>query len=262
MFKFKKILRGIFLIMVEYITLFFTIISSAYIVITSQYIKYSRDDLLFWIISLLGLIAMAIAAEKYFILGSMEKHIEVIQKKIEGDEPSLDQLLFRRKDLDALEDRLRDATNIIITGGSLSRLSDEYYGFFEQKLKEGCKLEVILVRPNCEAANQLYLNTVYETTDIQTYNRKITESLNQFDKLKKSFPKSVFIRLSELTPPYSIIGKNIENEDAFIQVELYSYAVPTRDRVEFTVTANDVNTMSFFKKQIDILKRESDEYEK
>lgn len=260
MSKFKKILRSIFLLLVEYVTLFFTIISSAYIVITSQYIEYSRDDLLLWIISLLGLIATAIAAERYFTLGSIEKRIEAIQTKIEGGGPSLDQLLFRRRDLSPLEDRLKDATSIIITGGSLARLSDEYYGFFEQKLKDGCKLEVILVRPNSEAANQLCLNTVYETSDIQIYNRKITESLSRFAELKQNFPQNVFIWLSELTPPYSIIGKNIEKEDAFIQVELYSYAVPTRERVEFTVSANDVNTMSFFKNQIDILKRASEEY--
>lgn len=259
--KFKKILFSILSLLSEYITLFSTIIASTYIIISSQYITYSSETLLLWVISLLGLIAISIAAEKFFKLRKIENGIEEIRLYNEGGHLSLDQLFFQRRNLNPLEERLKDSTDIIITGGSLSRLSDEYYGLFEKKLKEGCYIEVILVKPNTEAANQLCKNTLYETSDYDTYSRKISESIQRFMELKKTYTTQMNILLSEQVPPFSLLAKNLNKEGSIIQVELYSYAVPTRERVEFNVDISDTNTYSFFVNQIEVLRQNATPFE-
>ena len=111
----------------------------------------------------------------------------------------------------------------------MARLSDEYYGLFENKLNEGCSIEVILVEPNTEAARQLCRNIVYKTSDCDVYSRKISESIQRFAELKRKSPRGVKILLSDLVPPFSIMAKNLNKEKSIIQVELYSYAVPTRE---------------------------------
>ncbi len=90
--KFKKTLFSLFSIVSEYLTLFSTIIASTYIVISSQYASYSSETLLLWVISLLGLIAISIAAEKFFKLRIIENSINEMKKK--ESTSSLDQLFF------------------------------------------------------------------------------------------------------------------------------------------------------------------------
>lgn len=259
--KIKKVLISILSILSEYITLFSTIVASTYILITSQYVEYKIDSLILWIISLLGLIAISIAAEKFFKLRKIENCVEEINNSQKNKTVSIDQLFFSRKNLSPLEERFKNAVNIVITGGSLARLSDEYYGFFEQKLSSGCKLEVVLVDPNSEASKQLCINTVYETTNIDAYRRKIDESINRFKELKQLYPDLVTILLSDQTPPFSMLAKNIGCPDSFVQVELYSYAVPTRERIEFVVNEDDTNTYQFFCNQIKTIEQKARTYE-
>lgn len=78
-----------------------------------------------------------------------------IQSAIRKNGVGLEELAFTRKELKPLEARLSPAQKITITGGSLYRLSDEYYAFFESKLKNGCQLEIIMVKPYSYAANLL-----------------------------------------------------------------------------------------------------------
>lgn len=174
---------------------------------------------------------------------------------------NIDELFIRRMDLNPLEERFKNSSNIFISGGSLSRLSDEYYGFFEQKLADNASLEVILVKPYSTAANMLCQNVVYETEDEKQYSQKITESLKRFINLKEKYNKNITIRLTENIPPYSIIALNLEKADAVMQVELYSYAVPTRERVEFIINKKDSRMYNFFIKQIEMLQGNSEIYE-
>lgn len=259
--RFRRLLFSFLALLSEYITLISTILATAYILISSQYKEYSTEVLLLWTISLLGLIATSIATEKSFKLRKIERGINEIKLNIKGGENSLDKLFFARRNLSPLEERLNDCSDLIITGGSLARLSDEYYGLFENKLNEGCSIEVILVEPNTEAVRQLCRNIVYETSDCDIYSRKISESIQRFAELKRKFPKGMKILLSDLVPPFSIMAKNLNKEKSIIQVELYSYAVPTRERVEFNVGIEDSNTYSFFANQIEVLRENATEFE-
>ena len=94
-----------------------------------KYDNNSVETLLLWIISLLGLIATAIASEKYFKLNRIEKNIKYVLKGIDNANVNLDEFFFTRKELEPLEERMKNANSIFLSGGSLVRLSDEYYAY-------------------------------------------------------------------------------------------------------------------------------------
>ncbi len=257
--KVKRVMKIVLIILFEHITLLSTIIASTFIIIKSQIIMYSNNTLLLWIIGLLGLIATAITSEKYFKLSKITKGIENIQSLIKNKGVGLDELAFTRKELSPLETRLSLAEKIVITGGSLYRVSDEYYAFFENKLKNGCELEIIMVRPYSNAANLLCDNVVYETSDYQKYSRKILESLQRFLRLKQEYASKISIRLTENVPPFSLIVTDEDSQNASIKIELYSYSVPTRERMQFEITREDNDSFAFFLGQLTALRKVSEE---
>ena len=67
------------------------------------------------------------------------------------------------------------------------------------------------------------------------------------------------IRLTENTPPFGIVATNLEADSANVKVELYSYAIPTRERMQCFVNKSDEKIFAFFTKQIDTLRLASEE---
>lgn len=255
--QFKHILQILSSILFEHVTLFATIIGSVYILTKSQINAYDNNTLLLWIIGLLGLIATATVSEKYFKLSKIAKSVEDIRTTVQNRGLSLDELAFTRKELKPLEARLSQAKKISITGGSLYRLSDEYYAFFESKLKKGCQLEIVMVKPYSSAANLLCDNVVYETKNYEQYSLKISESLQRFLRLKREYESNISIRLTENVPPFSLIVTDEDLQNASIKVELYSYSVPTRERVQFEITRENSKSFAFFIDQLSTLRKES-----
>lgn len=259
--KYQKMVTDAISVLFEYITLFAAVGVSVYIGWSSQYTEYDDSTLLLLIISLLAFISTSIASEKFFKLRKIENSVEDIREKQNNYHYSIDELFITRMNLTPLEDRFKNSSTIFISGGSLSRLSDEYYGFFEHKLQNNASIEVIIVKPDTMAAKLLSKSVVYEINDEKQYNKKIKESLNRFLRLKEKFGQNITIRLSDSVPPFSIIALNLEKADAVIQVELYSYAVPTRERIEFFVNKKDSGMFNFFTKQIKVLQEKSEIYD-
>lgn len=244
-------------IIFEHISLYAAIVASVYIIYKSQITPYDNNTLLLWIIGLLGMLALASVGEKYFKLSKIDKDVADIKKTIKKSNISIDEFICTRKELAPVEDRFSGANKITITGGSLYRLSDEYYGLFENKLKNGGQLEIIMVEPFSSAANHLCDNVVYETNDHKQYSEKINDSLSRFINLSDAYGDKVTIRLTKHVPPFSLIVLDEDTPKAKIKVELYSYAVPTRERIQFLISKDDIESYSFFIKQLVFLREES-----
>ena len=255
--KAKTYVYIVFKLILEYMTIIITLLGSTYIAVSSQIKQYSTETLLLWIISLLGLIAASSLSERYFKLNKIDKNVAQL---ICGAGKNVDEVFLTRKDMPPLEDRLGSAKSIIITGGSLARLSDEYYAFFEEKLKSGCTFEINMVRPYSAGSNLLCKNVVYETRDDDLYSKKTKDSLERFIELKKSFPENMKIFISDNVPPFGVLIINLGKTDSWIQVELYTYAVPTRERLQFTITPQNKKLYHFFVNQVNTLKMDSEEY--
>jgi hypothetical protein len=143
-----------------------------------------------------------------------------------------------RKALPPLETRLQSAKEISIIGGSLFRLASEYLGYFEEKAQNGCAFKFLLLEPESEAARLVAEYVVYELGDNNTYNNQIKTSLFNLQRLKQRYSDLIEIRTYKFVPPLSLLIVDPKKEHGSIQVELYTHAVPTRDRAEFTLQAS------------------------
>jgi len=234
--QFEKFLS----ITVEYLPNILTIGFSVYIVLLSQTVKMSSDELLVWVLSLLGLLATSGLVERMGKLHRIEQFTESTHNYLIKREakPSLDFIFQNRKSLPPLETRLQSAKEIVIAGGSLSRIVNEYLGYFEHKLQEGCNLKFLLIQPGSEAAKLVAEYVVYEVTDPLIYEGQIQNSLDTLYRLKQRYSNLVDIRTYQSVPPFGLLIIDPTKAHGSIQVELYTYAIPTRDRPEFIVQSS------------------------
>jgi hypothetical protein len=250
----RKKIEKIIVIILENLPAVTTIGFSTYIVVRSQALKMTVDELLLWIISLLGLLATAILIEKLGKLRRIEHYTELTHDYLikQGATPSLDAIFLDRKSLSPLEKRLQFSKEVIFTGGSLFRISTEYLGFLEQKAQEGCKLKFLLVEPRSETSRLVAQYIVYEISDPATYDEQIKNSLTNLWKLQQTYEKLVEIRVSQCVPPFGLLITDPTKAHGTIQVEIYALAVPTRNRPEFTLLKDrDPYWHTFFLRQFD-----------
>lgn len=250
----RKTIEKTLAVILENLPTVTTIGFSTYIVARSQAIKITADELLLWIVSLLGLLATAILVEKLGKLRRIEHYTELTHDYLikKGATPSLDTIFLDRKSLPPLEKRLQFSKEVIFTGGSLFRISTEYLGFLEQKAQEGCKLKFLLVEPRSESSRLVAQYVVYEINDPVAYDEQIKNSLINLRKLQQRYEKLVEIRVSQCVPPFGLLITDPTKAHGTVQVEMYTVAVPTRNRPEFTLLKErDPYWHSFFLSQFD-----------
>ena len=156
--------------------------------------------------------------------------------------------------LPSLEERLKSAKDIKITGGSLTRLSSEYLGFFEEKAKDGCHFHFLLLDPNCLAAKLIADNVVYEVDNYEAYKSNIKNALGNLTTLKNSFPEKIHIKITDIMPSYSLLICDGDKPTGNMMVELYPFRVPTRQRPHIMLLKNrEPDWFGFFNNQFNMI---------
>ncbi|MBN2130069.1 MAG: hypothetical protein JW741_11260 [Sedimentisphaerales bacterium] len=225
---------------------------TVYILLTNQFQGSRTDCLLQWIITLLGLLAVSLLVERLGKLRRMDDRVAQIHEHFLSREgkPSADLIFSNRKLLSPLEDRLDSARHIDVNGGSLFRLTSGYIGYFQQKAADGCRLRFLLVDPDSEAAKILARHVCYEIQNLDEYVGHIRTSLANLLRLKQEYSKLVDIRVYDCVPPFGLLISDPRKPCGQVQAEIYSFAVPIRERPEFTLTAaHDPRYFDFFVKQ-------------
>lgn len=214
-----------------------TVALGAFLAVATTIRDYSDSKLLHAVLVLLVLIATSLLTERFIEarksrkrLAEMTKDIRNIAGLIEGDGPGLDSLVVRRQDLGRLEDRFRGASSISISGGSLARLANEYKHIFEGLVKSGCRVRLLVVDPDHSAAQQLHTSVVYEVGDFNEYKRQIRGTITGLQDIEQSPPGRLEVRLSAFVPPYSLVAVERHDGTATLQVELYPFQLPARNR--------------------------------
>jgi hypothetical protein len=216
----------------SYIPTILTIVFGIYITLKNQQKAYDTSTLLGWIITLIGLLATSLLIERVITIRKIEKSVNETNNflKLRDGLPSLDSILKNRQQLLPLEERLKYSKDIRITGGSLFRLSSEYIGFFEEKVKEGCRFKFLLLNPDCSAAKLIAENIVYEVDSYEVYKNNINNAIANLKALKTKFPEKIHIKITDFIPSYSLFICDPDNDQGNIMVELYTPAVTTRQR--------------------------------
>jgi len=234
----------------ESIPLSIAIIVSFYTIMVEDITTKTQEELFSYIIMILGLLAFATLIERFLSLKEItqlckETNDYLIEREMK---PNLDSIIFDQKSLPPLEDRLRSATDIAITGGSLFRLADSYSNFFEQKAKEGCLIKFLMLKPGCDASKLVAEYVVYETST-SDYEVQLRTALKKLYRLKQHYPDQVEIKTYECVPPFSLLICDPKKETGSIMVELYTHAIPNRDRPEFIIHAREHRLHKLFLEQ-------------
>ncbi|MCP3683266.1 MAG: hypothetical protein GY861_11310, partial [bacterium] len=102
------------------------------------------------IIALLALLAIDALTERLSILERIESRISNL---------STGQTLTSRMEIPAVEEQAAKASEICVVAISGISLSVRYFAFFERKIKQGCKIRIILLNPD---------TTSLQTWDLQS----------------------------------------------------------------------------------------------
>ena len=233
---FKKMIA----ILAENITTIVAIAGGIWLFFT--YKKYTTDELLAYIISMLTLIASSLLIEKLVRLSSIEKKVEEIKTRLVLS----DRFLFGHE-LNLWKDAIGSANSLFISGGSLHFLFGGKSGDFEELLKCGCSIEAVPVRPFTEASKNLYNNVVREVSTLEEFDRNIVQTLEFLIKYKKLYPKQVIIRLNDQIPAFGIVAVYRNFQPTNLQITLLSGKVPYDKRLILRVDDSPEETQYVFK---------------
>lgn len=208
---------------------------------------------------LLILIATSLLTERFIgaresgqRLAAMGAEVKSLAKAVERHGQGLDSLVIRRKDLTPLEDRLKGASRVSISGGSLVRLASEYKHTFEGLVAQGCHIRLLMVDPNHVATEQLHNSVVYEVIDVDEYRRQVRAAISGLGGLASTSGGKLDIRVSSFVPTYSIVAIDRHDGSGTLQVELYPFKLPARDRPTLIIhKERDPRLHEFFSKQFD-----------
>jgi len=233
-----------------------TIIGGAWIFFRHQETPMAIPDLLGWLIGLISLTATSMFIDRIIIIRNIEKNVTETNDflKIKEGQVSLDNILNTRQFLAPLEERLRHAKEIKITGGSLSRLSSEYMGFFEELAQGGCSFKFLVLQPECVATEIVARDIVYETQTHEAYKSTIIGAIENLKSLMIKFPQRVQIRVTDIIPTCSLFICDGTKLKGSLMVELYPIKVPTRKRLHLSLLkSREPNSFEFYNEQFELM---------
>lgn len=224
----KKVINRFLKVIAENITTLVAIITGIWLFFS--YKNYNTSELLAYIISILTLIAGSLLIEKLVHLTNLNKHVKNIESKlIQSD------IFLYCHTSQFWKDALSSAKSLFLSGGSLFYVLAEKSGDLETLLNNGCKIEVVVVKPYSDAANLLYKNVIKEIQTPDKFSSNIVQTLDLLLEYKKAYPKQLVIRLNDHVPPFGIFAVYRDSKPLKIQVNLFSEKVSYDKRLALSI---------------------------
>lgn len=207
------------------------------------------SEMLQWILVVLTLLATTQLADRIRFMRNLDNKVD---KLVENISSSGANSFFVRR-MPNLIERLRTAKSISINGITLSTTSGTFFGVFEQRIKDGAQIRLMIVDPN-KPVMDIIVNRFHKHQDTEKAKREIEHTLDNLKALASIIPtRGRFqVRLFPHAPPYGIWIIDANRPNAEIWVELYSYRdypeptfhlLPLRDGEWFEFFNNQFETM-------------------
>jgi hypothetical protein len=237
-----------------------TVAGSAIIAILASLIHFSDGALLQVILLLLALLGTSSVAERLIEAHSDRRELASISSKLEtvvrftrNENVSLDDVIVSRRQLPSLEERLIGATEVMISGGSLSRLSNEYRSMFDRLGREGCRLRFVMTNPASHGAEFLSAEVSYESRSLEAYRSYMRDAAAGLMDLANEFPNKCEVRTYDAAPPFSLMVI-VKPDSSTVQIELYTLGLPARDRpILMTTSSQSPRLCAMFTEQFEAL---------
>jgi hypothetical protein len=237
-----------------------TVIGSAVVAILASIVHFSTEALLQIILLLMALIGTSFVTERLVEgrkdreqITSISSRLDTVVSFTRNENVSLDDVAVTRQQLPPLEGRLVGATHIMISGGSLARLSNEYRSQFERLAREGCQLRFVMTNPASPGAEFLSTEISYESRNLDAYRSYMQDAADGLTDLAHRFPGLCEVRTYDAAPPFSLMII-VKPDSSSAQVELYTLGLPARDRpILLTSRATSPRLCTLFTEQFEAL---------
>jgi hypothetical protein len=237
-----------------------TVIGSAVIAILASVVHFSTEALLQIVLLLMALIGTSLVTERLVEgrkdreqITSISSRLDTVVSFTRNENVSLDDVLVTRRQLPPLEGRLVGATHIMVSGGSLARLSNEYRSLFEGLARQGCQLQFVMTNPGSAGAEFLSTEISYESRNLDAYRSYMQDAAAGLTDLAHRFPDLCEVRTYDAVPPFSLMII-VKPDSSSAQVELYTLGLPARDRpILLTSSANSPRLCTLFTEQFEAL---------
>jgi hypothetical protein len=200
-------------------------------------------------IALLGLLAVDSLVERSNILERIEKRLNNL---------SAIQTLQPRANIPKPIENGQHATEIIILGVHIMTAFTPYIGFYEERLRAGCRIRFILIDPGSSAIENFNLLKGHSKTrsHIEVTLGLIQELNNKVDPRNKCE-----VRLASVLMPYSIFAVDINSACGSMIVEYQSYRVSIDDRPHVQLTVRESPYwFDYYRRQLESIWSESAEW--
>jgi hypothetical protein len=237
-----------------------TVLGSAVVAILATVIRFSAEQLLQVVLLMMALIGTSLVTERLVEgrkdrarLASISAKLDTVVSFTRNENVSLDDVVVSRRELPPLEERLVGATQIMISGGSLSRLANEYQSLFERLVRQGCRLRFVMTNPASPGAEFLSTEISYESRSLDAYRSYMRDAAAGLADLAQRFPALCEARMFDAAPPFSLMVITKPGSSS-AQVELYTLGLPARDRpILLTTSAGSPRLCTLFTEQFEAL---------
>ncbi len=136
-------------------------------------------------------------------------------------------LLKNRSELPSLYDCGQSASEIVIIGMTLIGVINPYLDFFEQKMRDGCKLRFLLLDPE-SPATEIFgkISKIPIKSDI----RQALRILEHLMKMEQETKGKCEVRLSDVFLSYGLAAFDPDKEIGFLNLETYTYKTAVGER--------------------------------
>lgn len=193
------------------------------------------------IIALLGLLAIDALIERLDIL----ERIDAKLNRITVNQP----LLRKRLDLPPVGERAINASEICIVAVAATTLATYHLNFFERKIRDGCRIRIVLLNPDVPSLQTWNLQSKMPRTE--EFIRTTLATLRELVEMNKIKGKCE-VRLLDVFLPFSMFAVDLQKISGSMIVEYHVYKDTPEERPHiFFTSQNDPFWFNFYRQQFE-----------
>ena len=233
---------------------YLTLVISLVLIVLSTFNIVSLDAVATGILATLLLLALGTINSRDQVASLQQQTKELsatIEKSILGKTRAQDFFLAERPKYD---NEFMRAKHIYITGATLSRTVRDYFGVFEQRLREGALVRFVIIDPKSEAVRQAALRS-YGVTSAEFYPNRIKPTVDSLQILA-SFPElkgKLEFSLLPFMPSFGLALIDPDEVDGKIYVEIYQHKSVAPNPTFVLDRRHDPRWYDFFHEQFNLL---------
>jgi hypothetical protein len=208
--------------LIENVPSLLTVVFAAYVLIQSQRAALTQIEILLWLLGIVGLLATSELVERFRRLKRIEtatlKTLDAVQAMAT---PDAENILRDRRALDTAA-KAGQARQIWACGYSLVNLVRGHETFFLQRLRDGCNIRLLLLKPDCDATDMLDRLMTPKPGELIGDIENVLARVKRIEgSISSSAKGQLEIHLLKTVPTFSLLIVDPGLPQGWVQVEPY-----------------------------------------